>query len=142
MKPYPKELRQRIVNAVANGEHPEDVAERFVVSEATVYRYLARQREAGHLDPTPKPGRPRSIPRAADAALRAQVDAAQDATLAQHCATWVAAGGETLHPSTMHRAIARLGVTRKKKPSTPASGTTRRGRRGGKRSRSSIPTTS
>jgi len=141
MKAYPKELRQRIVDAVNQGDPPEEVAVRFVVSEATVYRYLARQRAVGHLDPTPKPGRPRSIPREADAALRAQVAAAQDATLAQHCAIWEAGGGEAMHPSTMHRALVRVGVTRKKKPSAPASATRRRGPRGGTRSRPSIPTT-
>jgi transposase len=131
MKPYPKELRQRIVNAVKGGEPPDEVAERFEVSVATVYRYLARQRTQGHLDPTPKPGRPRAIPRAAEDALRTQVAEAQDATLAEHCATWVEQGGPGVHPATMYRAIARLGVTRKKRPSMPASVMRQSGQPGG-----------
>ena len=40
--------------------------------------------------------------------------AAQDATLAEHCAMWAAAGGKEVHPATMWRALARLGLTAKK----------------------------
>ena len=133
MKPYPQELRQRIVDAVKGGEPPDEVAERFEVSIATVYRYLARQRTQGHLDPTPKPGRPHTIPLAAEDDLRAQVAGAQDATLAEHCAAWVEHGGAAMHPATMYRAIARLGVTRKKRPSMPASGMRRSVLPGGRR---------
>jgi transposase len=118
MRAYPQELRERIVRAVAAGEPPAEVAEQFAVSTATVYRYLARQRQVGHLEPTPKPGRPRLIPLLADAALRAQVAAAADATLEEHCTTWATAGGKHVHPATMWRALARLQLTPKKRPST------------------------
>jgi transposase len=123
MQPYPRELRERIVAAVDAGEPPDEVAERFAVSVATIYRYLARRREQGHLEPTPKPGRPRSIPSAADAALHAQVAAAQDATLEDHCTAWAEAGGKPVHVSTMWRALARLALTPKKRPCTPVSKT-------------------
>ncbi len=120
MQPYPRALRERIVAAVDAGEPRDEVAEQFAVSVATIYRYLARRQQQGHLEPTPKPGRPRSIPATADAALRAQVAAAQDATLEEHCTTWAAAGGSRVHVSTMWRALARLQVTSKKRPYTPA----------------------
>jgi transposase len=120
MRAYPPELRARIVGAVDGGAPPDEVAEQFAVSVATVYRYLARRRQVGHLEPLPKPGRPRVIPSTADAALGAQVVAAQDATLEEHCATWAAAGGKPVHPATMWRALARLGLTPKKRPYMPA----------------------
>ena len=120
MRAYPAELRARIVGAVDSGDPPAEVAEQFAVSVATVYRYLARRRQVGHLEPRPKPGRPRAIPATAEAALGAQVRAAQDATLEEHCATWAAAGGKAVHSATMWRALARLGLTAKKRPSMPA----------------------
>jgi transposase len=120
MRAYPQELRERIVAAVDGGDPPDEVAEQFGVSVATVYRYLARRRQVGHLEPLPQPGRPRSIPVGAEAALDAQVAAAQDATLEDHCGTWAAAGGKRVHPATMWRALARLGLTTKKRPCMPA----------------------
>jgi transposase len=120
MRAYPRELRERIVGAVEAGEPPDEVAEQFAVSVATVYRYVAQWRQVGHLEPRLKPGRPRVIPSAAEGALSAQVAAAQDATLAEHCATWAAAGGQAVHPATMWRALARLGLTAKKRPCMPA----------------------
>ena len=123
MRAYPPELRQRIVEAVDAGEPPEEVAEQFAVSVATVYRYLARRRQVGHLEPTPKPGRPRLIPTTAEAALRAQVAAEIDATLAEHCRQWAAAGGTRVHQTTMWRALGRLALTPKKRRSMPANKT-------------------
>lgn len=123
MRAYPRELRERIVGAVGAGEPPDEVAEQFAVSVATVYRYVAQWRQVGHLEPRPKSGRPRAIPATAKGALSAQVAAAQDATLAEHCATWAAAGGKDVHPATMWRALARLGLTVKKRPCTPANKT-------------------
>lgn len=120
MNPYPQELRQRIVSAVGAGEPIEEIVEQFTVSRATIYRYLARQRTEGHLVPTPKPGRPRLITLEAESNLRLQIAGAQDATLAHHCTAWVERGGAAMHPATMHRAIVRLGVTRKKRSSMRA----------------------
>ena len=54
MRAYPRELRERIVGAVEAGDPPDEVAEQFAVSVATVYRYLARRRQVGHLEPRPR----------------------------------------------------------------------------------------
>jgi transposase len=56
-------------------------------------------------------------------ALRAQVAAMPDATLAEHCEAWVAARGVRVGISAMHRALRRLGITRKKRRSGPPSKT-------------------
>jgi transposase len=136
MRAYSQDLRQRIVQAVDEGESPEDVATRFAVSVATVYRYLALRRKQGHLEPKPKPGRPRSIPTEAEAALRAQVDGAQDATLAEYCTAWVEAGGTPVSEATMSRMLARLGLPRKKRRFTRVNKIPRRGHNGARKRRS------
>src|SRR4051794_29612452 len=92
------------------------------VSVATVKRYLHR-RAALALAPQKSTGRHRVIAPAAEPALRAQLAAAPDATLAEHAAQWATDQGVTVSITTVHRAIARLSWTRKKRPSRPASKT-------------------
>lgn len=123
MRAYSLDLRERIVRAVGAGTPRSVVARTFGVGRATVERYLRRQREAGSLAPRKSPGRPAVIGAAQAPALRAQLAAAADATLAEHCATWEREQGVRPSLWAMHRALARLGVTRKKRSSTRASGT-------------------
>ncbi len=123
MKAYSLDLRQRIVAAVEAGDSPAEVAEVFGVAVSTVYRYLALQDSQGNLTPKPIPGRPRSISSKDTPALIAQLEAAPDAILAEHCATWQQTQGTTVSITTMHRAIARVRWTLKKRSSTPANKT-------------------
>src|SRR5215208_7133142 len=98
MHAYAIDLRERILRAVDDGVPQREVARRFDVSRATVQRYVRLRRETG-----------RTAPRlgvAAQPALRAQLAAAPDATLAQHCATWERDHGVRVSVATMHRAIA------------------------------------
>ena len=124
MRAYSVDLRERIVRAVRrHGRSPAAAAAQFEVSVWTVKRYLRRADE-GRLAPSPIPGRPREIGADDEAALGAQWAAAPDAPLAEHCATWAAGRGARVHPTTMSRSLARLGWSRKKRSSTPPSGTT------------------
>jgi transposase len=116
------DLRERAVRAVAAGTPVAVVARTFGVGTATVGRYLRRAR-AGALAPRSSPGRPARIGPAAWPALRAQLAAAPDATLAEHAERWAREQGAPVSAATMHRAIARLGWTRKKSRSAPASRT-------------------
>ena len=140
MKPYSDDLRTRILAAVDAGMSKCQAARVFAVSRSTIKLYAQRRRETGSLAPTP-----RSAPRSAvigppqQDALRAHLAAAPDATLATHCATWEREQGVRVSVSTMHRAIARLHWTRKKRPSPPASETKRPVTPGKTRSRRSIP---
>lgn len=57
MKPYPLELRQRIVTAVEQQVGTiEEIAALFGVSERYVYQLLKLQRETGDLTPRPHGG--------------------------------------------------------------------------------------
>ena len=106
MKAYSTDLREKVVAAVARGVPRATVAETFGISPATVKRWL-RQHRTGSLAPRPIPGRPATLGVALDAALPAQVQAAPDATIAEHCATWEATTGQAVGWSTMRRAIVR-----------------------------------
>jgi len=112
MRAYSVDPRERIVAAVAAGEAHATVARRFGVAVATIGNYLRLRRETGALTPRPRPGGRPGIGPAQYPALLAQLQAAPDATLAQHCATW--AQGQAISVSTMDRTIARLGWTHKK----------------------------
>ncbi len=114
MRAYSIDLRERVVQAVEAGTSKAVVARTFQVSLATVKRYVALSEQTGNLTPKTSPGRTRRIRREADSALVAQLKAAPEATLQEHCETWQQSQGVSLSVSTMHRAIARVGWTRKK----------------------------
>jgi transposase len=107
------DLRERIVRAVEAGTPPAEVARTVGVGRATVERYVRRNR-AGTLAPRTSPGRPRRIGPAATPALCAQLAATPDATLAEHVEQWARQQGMRVSVTTMHRAIVRVGWTRKK----------------------------
>ena len=115
MKAYSTDLRERIVRAVVCGQPQTVVARTFGVGVATVRRYTTQQRTTGSLVPKRHPGPARRIGPADESALRAQVAAAPDAILAEHCATWEQTHGVRVSSPTMCRALARLGWPRKKR---------------------------
>lgn len=112
---YSIDLRERSLRAVASGLPMTEVARLFDVSVSSLHRWRRQQRTTGTLTPGRSPGRPRTIGVAAEATLTAQVAAAPDATLAEHCAQWATAHGVPLSPTTMGRTFARLGLPLKKR---------------------------
>ncbi len=60
-RPLPLALRQRILDALHNGDRPTHVARRFMVSRATVYRLLEVEATTGHVLPRPSGGYRRSL---------------------------------------------------------------------------------
>src|SRR5579871_2313763 len=103
MKAYSQDLRERIVRAVEGGMPQAQAARVYQVGLTTVKRYLVQWRRDHHLRHKVSPGRPAHIAAAQYPALEAQVRARPDATLGEHCAAWVAAGGRPLSPSAMQR---------------------------------------
>jgi transposase len=116
MKAYSEDLRSRIVAAVDGGMPRSEAARTFGVGRATVKRYLALRRETGSLDPRPRRGPPPIVTAALAEVLPPRLEAAPDATLAEHCAWYEATAGVRVADTTMSRVIRRhLGWTRKKR---------------------------
>jgi transposase len=119
MNPISLDLRTRIVNAVNHDKNtPEQAAERFIVSIASVYRFLQLDRDLGDLKPAKKPPNPRKISDEATPVLHAQIQANNDATLEEHCQIWNETTGVEVSVPTMQRALIRLNISRKKNAST------------------------
>ena len=113
MRAYALDLRERVLAAVDAGTRRPTVATTFRVSERTVARWVARRCIGLPIAGGTGPGRRHGIPDAALPALRHQLEADPDATLADHLAQW-----NTVHTpvsqSALTRAISRTGWTRKK----------------------------
>jgi transposase len=112
MTPYSTDLRERVVAACdARDGTREQIATRFSVSVSWIRGLMKRRRETGSIAPKPRGGgRAPAFDEAAAARLREAVRADDDATLAE----LAEAAGVACCPSAVHRALERLGITRKK----------------------------
>jgi transposase len=119
MKAYSQDLRQRVVQAVDQGQTQAEIAKTFTVSVATIKRYLKQRRETGHVQPKAIPGRPAKKGAVLQAHLRAQLAAHPDATREEHCQLFKAEHGIEVSTASISRARVALGWTRKKRPSLP-----------------------
>ncbi len=103
------DLHERVVAAVDAGLTQSQAAARFGVSLRTVERYLVRRRATGSLAATEQRHGPEpTVRQALQAWLPARLDAAADATWAEHVAAFVTAGGQPVSLASMSRAIAGL----------------------------------
>jgi len=110
---YSLDVRERIIEAVEEGQKHQDVAARFKVGVATVRRYLSRSR-TGALTAKAPLGRSALIPAEAYELLSAQVRQHNDATLARHCELWEDQQGVKVSVAVMCRTLQRAGISRKK----------------------------
>ena len=111
MAAYSMDLRKRVAGACDRGMAAADVAARFDVSLAWVYRLVQRRRETGSIEPRKQTKfRGRALSSDEERRLVALITARPDATLAelQHALPTRAA------LSTLWRTIDRLGLTVKK----------------------------
>jgi transposase len=133
MEAYSLDLRQRVVAAVEAGEWSRaEIAEVFHVSPAWVRRLLQRYRATGSLAPRPRRYGPHpklDERRCQELAQLVQQD--PDATLAE---LQQRLGGDVSLP-TVCRALARLGLPRKKSRCVPANKIGPTCKRGGQLSR-------
>ena len=121
MKAYSMDLRERVVAACdARDGTREQIAARFPVSVSWVRDLMRRWRETGSIAPRPHGGgRAPAFDAEAAERLRDAVRADPDATLGG-----LAEGaGVACCPSAVHRALVRLGITRKKSRGGPPSRT-------------------
>lgn len=112
---YSRDLRERLLQAVASGLAVVEVARITGVSESTIGRYKRKAAAGESLEPGTSPGGPRKIAGDEEAALRAQVAATPDATLDAHCDAWAASGHAEVSRATMSRTLMRLGLPLKKR---------------------------
>jgi len=112
MRSYSMDLRERVVAACDSGETTrEQVAKRFCVSVAWVYRLLARRRDTGSIAPKPHGGGKKPAFQGESAErLRKAVEDCPDATLEE----LREAAGVDCGTSAVFRALNRLGLPRKK----------------------------
>jgi putative transposase len=115
--PLDVDLRTRVVAAYTNGEGTYDeIARRFVVSPASVSRYLRRSRESGSVAPRPATGgQPHRLGAAGEAVLRALVAEQPDAYCWELADRLLERTGVKLDEDTVGKALRRLGLTRKKR---------------------------
>lgn len=123
MHAYSMDLRERVVAACDRAEGTrEQIAQRFCVSIAWLYRLLQRRRQTGSIAPKPHGGG--QEPAFDDEALqrlRQAVADCPDATLEE----LRQAAGVACSVSAVHRALEKLDLPRKKSRSTPPSRTAR-----------------
>jgi transposase len=114
VKQYSADLRERLLGAIDAGLPQAEAARLFGVGLSTIKRWRQRHRRTGSVAALPRPGRLRRIAREAEPALVAQVRAAPDATLSEHCAKWEATTGVRVSRATMSRVLRRAGWPLKK----------------------------
>jgi transposase len=112
MRAYSIDLRERVVAACdARDGTREQIAARFSVSVAWVRKLVRQRRETGSIAPKPRGGgRAPAFDDEAARRLREAVRDDDDATLVE----LAEAAGVSCCPSAVHRALSRLGITRKK----------------------------
>jgi transposase len=144
---YSEDLRSRVLAAVDGGMAARAAAKLLRVSVSYIYKALIRRRRSGEVSASSRRGhRPRKLSPAQEAALAARIEAYPDLTLAALRAWLLDEHGVRLSNGAMWSAVARLGLSFKKRRSARASKTARMSRRGAasgrRRGRLSIPTSS
>jgi transposase len=114
MSGYSEDLRRKIVSAVGRGMSKSQAACTFDVSLSSVKRYANKASRGESLAPKKSPGSPRKLDEKAEKLLEDDLAEHPFASLQDRCDYIEAATGLSVSRSTMCRAVARIGSTRKK----------------------------
>jgi transposase len=114
MQPYSTDLRVRVLDALDTGMSRLEAVRILQVSLGSIKRWVRLRRTSGDLNPLRRSGRAPTITPDLYIQLRAQLEAAPDASGAEHAAQSNADHGTALSAWTLGRAIRRLGWSRKK----------------------------
>ena len=144
---YSEDLRGRVLAAVDGGMAARVAAGLLRVSVSYIYKALIRRRRTGEVSASARRGhRPRKLIPAQEAALAVHIEAHPDLTLAALRAWLLNEHGVQLSNGAMWAAVARLGLSFKKRPFGRPSRIVRTARRGagsgGRHGLSSMPTSS
>jgi transposase len=123
MKAYSKDLRQKIVAAIERGMPKAEAARTFRVGISTVKRYATKVQRGESLEPAKAPGKPPKMDQRVRKLLEEDLHERPFVTLQQRCDYVEAISGVSVSRSSMCRAIARIGSTRKKGDEAPLSET-------------------
>jgi transposase len=113
MSAYSEDLRRRIVSAVESGTTKAQAARTFSVSLSSLKRYVNKAQRGEPLAPKKRPG---SAPKLDQKAMKLLEDDLKErplATLKERRDYVEAISGISVSRSTVCRAIARIGLTRK-----------------------------
>jgi len=144
---YSEDLRARVLAAVDGGMAARAAATLFRVSVSYIYKALIRRRRTGEANASPRRGhRPRKLTPAQETALAEHIAAHPDVTLAALQAWLLAKHAVRLSNGAMWSAVARFGLSFKKRRSGRVSRIARMSRHGAASGRrhalTSIPTSS
>jgi len=123
MKAYSKDLRQKIVDALRRGMSKAQAARTFGVGISSVKRYAAKAQRGEPLEPGKAPGKHPKMDERLRKLLEEDLKERPFVTLRERCGYVEAMSGVSVSRSTMCRAIARIGSTRKKGDEAPRSET-------------------
>ena len=131
MSGYSEDLRRRVVSAVEGGISKARAARTFSVSLSSVKRYVDKAQRGESLAPKKRPGSAPKLDEKARRLLAADLEERPYLTLQERRDYIEAMTGLAVSRSTMCRAIARIGSTRKKGDELLRNATSSRGRPGG-----------
>jgi transposase len=114
MSAYSEDLRGRIVDAIGGGMSKAQAARTFRVSLSSVKRYANKAQRGQSLAPKKRPGSAPKLDQKAMRLLEEDLRERPFATLRERCEYIGVVTGFSVSRSTMCRAIARLGHSRKK----------------------------
>ncbi len=123
MKAYSKDLREKIVDAIGRGMPKAQAARTFGIGISTVKRYASKAQRGEPLEPGKAPGKQPKMDERLSKLLKEDLKERPFATLRERCDYVKAISGLSVSRSTMCRAIARIGSTRKKGDEAPQSET-------------------
>jgi transposase len=114
MSAYSEDLRRRIVSSVEGGMSKAQAARTFSVSLSSVKRYVEKAHRGESLAPKKRPGSAPKLDPKAVKLLEEDLSERPFVTLRERCEYMQLMTGLCVSRSTMCRAIARIGPTRKK----------------------------
>ena len=122
---YSQDLRDRVFARCDAGEAVGEIAEALCVTVSYVSKVLSRRNLTGELSARPQRGHVLPKLTGLYEAIQAEVAARPDATLAELC-RWLAQTHQiTASSALMHGTLRKLGMTHKKRRSTPPNRTVR-----------------
>ena len=123
MKAYSEDLRQKIVDAIERGMPKAQAARTFGVGISSVKRYATKAQRGESLEPAKAPGKRPKMDEQITKLLKEDLHERPFVTLRERCDYVEAISGVWVSRSTMCRAIAQIGSTRKKGDEAPLSET-------------------